>query len=331
MAKLYFFSEKRWRRMKLSTKIFRHPLSRRGLRLFLLIFVLSFSGCGFLGIGKKDKSAEETEEALASIDLQNQAIREEIASLAKDSVAAVSAKGTDLNFALNELTYDLKKLGAEIEHLKAEVRELKGRADIWDNPLKIYDKEIIMDNGTTVYGKIIYQDERAIKVQTLIGYLSLNRDNIVRIVENIPELQEAKSQPEQNQPAPTAPTSAAAAPVTINSKAAPAAVSANCILDGNIRESTDNSGNRVFSGRVKNIGARRADFVKVNMIFRMNWSGSTKTLTTFVKGSFQTFQSGISSDNSLLPGAGGDFQLFLPKSFGSFIGYTYKIEWEEYE
>ena len=317
--------------MKLLTKIFRHQIPRGGLGLFLFAFVLFFTGCGFLGIGKKDKSDEEADVFHASIDLQNQAIRQEIASLAKDSVAAVSAQGTDLNFALNELSYDLKKLGAEIEHLKAELKELKGRADIWDNPLKIYDKEIILNNGTTIYGKIIYQDDRAIKVQTLIGYLSLDRNSIVRIVENIPELQEAKSQPLESHTLTSAPTASSSAPVTISSQAVPPAVSANCILDGNIRESADNSGNRVFSGRVKNIGARRADFVKINMIFRMNWSGSTKTVTTFAKGSFQTFQSGITSDNSLLPGAGGDFQLFLPKSFGSFIGYTYKIEWEEYE
>ena len=65
---------------------------------------------------------------------------------------------------------------------------------------------------------------------------------------------------------------------------------------GTIQESKDRSSNLKLSGAVKNIGGRRADFVKVNFIFRQDWSGNTKTLTSFVKGSFHTFESGITSD-----------------------------------
>jgi len=32
----------------------------------------------------------------------------------------------------------------------------------------------------------------------------------------------------------------------------------------------------------------------------------------------------------LLPGAMGAFELYVPHAFGSFIGYSYVIDWEEY-
>ena len=89
--------------------------------------------------------------------------------------------------------------------------------------------------------------------------------------------------------------------------------------------------NIIFDGEIKNIGGRRADFVKVDFVFRKNWSGETKTLTTFVKGSYNTFDTGIVSDASLLPGAIGKFDLYVPQDFGAFIGYSYVIDWEEYQ
>jgi hypothetical protein len=52
--------------------------------------------------------------------------------------------------------------------------------------------------------------------------------------------------------------------------------SANCVLVGNITEKKDVQGNYVFNGELKNIGGRRADFVKVDFVFRKNWSGETR-------------------------------------------------------
>ena len=106
---------------------------------------------------------------------------------------------------------------------------------------------------------------------------------------------------------------------------------ANCVLMGNISEKKDAQGNIVFNGEIKNIGGRRADFVKVDFVFRKNWSGETKTLTTFIRGGYHTFDSGITTDATLLPGATGAFELYVPHDFGSFIGYSYVIDWEEYE
>ena len=81
----------------------------------------------------------------------------------------------------------------------------------------------------------------------------------------------------------------------------------------------------------KNIGGKRADFAKINVTFRKNWHGDVETLTAFMRGSYYTFKTGVSSDSSILPGAIAEFELIVPKSLGSFIGYSYTVDWEQYE
>jgi hypothetical protein len=252
-----------------------------------------------------------------------------------------AAPGSDQSYVLNELNFEVKKLGAEVRHLSGELRDLQAKSAMWANPLTIYSKEIILDNGSTFYGKIVYQDEKILKVETLIGYLIIERASVVRIVENVPE-QSTGAVGEAETPGMSETTTAPANRVTEPSyvsaqpttqparEVARSSFAPNVVLVGTINETKDRSGNLKLSGQVKNIGGRRADFVKLNFVFRQDWSGHTKTLTTFVKGSFNTFESGITSDASLLPGATGNFELYIPKSFGSFIGYSYTIDWEDY-
>ena len=108
-------------------------------------------------------------------------------------------------------------------------------------------------------------------------------------------------------------------------------MSAHLVLVRDITEEKDGSGNTVLSGEIKNVGNKRADFSKIIFTFRTNWQGDSKTLTAFINGITNTFETGISSDNSILPHAVGNFEMVIPKSFGSFIGYSYEIDWSQYE
>ena len=99
----------------------------------------------------------------------------------------------------------------------------------------------------------------------------------------------------------------------------------------NIKEKKDQSGNTILSGEIKNVGAQRADFAKINVTFRKNWHGDTETLTSFSRGTYYTFKTGITSDSSILPGAIAEFELVVPKSTGAFIGYSYTLDWEQYD
>lgn len=265
---------------------------------------------------------------------------EQIQQITTQVSAPVKTTSADRIYVINELTFEVKKLSAELKHLRSELQDVQAKSQMWMNPLAMYNKEIITNNGTSIFGKIIYQDDKIIKVETLIGYLVLNKEDIVRVITNIPETPAEQYIPEeisrdmQTTPFPTQLTeptyiSKAGEPAQITEKSFPAA---NCVLVGNIKEKKDRSGNTIFSGEIKNIGNKRADFVKANFIFRKNWSGDTQTRTTFVEGSYYTFeQSGITSNNSILPGASGTFELIIPKSFGTFIGYSYTIDWEQYD
>ena len=237
------------------------------------------------------------------------------------------------DYILNELSFEIKKMTAELKYLNEELENLKALSKMWVNPLAIYSKEIIMKNGSTVFGKIVYQDESSLKVETLVGYLIINRKDVVRIVDNVVTEEQAEYVPEQVRDSYTPPPmpKLAEPKYTSPDRDQTGKYSANCVLMGNISEKKDAQGNIVFNGEIKNIGGRRSDFVKVDFVFRKNWSGETKTLTTFIRGGYHTFDSGITTDATLLPGATGAFELYVPHDFGSFIGYSYVIDWEEYE
>ena len=248
-----------------------------------------------------------------------------------DAVEFTPDPGKD--YILNELSFEIKKMTAELKYLNEELENLKALSKMWVNPLAIYSKEIIMKNGSTVFGKVIYQDEESLKVETLLGYLVINRKDVVRMVDNVITEEQAEYVPEQVRDSYTPPPmpKLAEPQYTSSARGASKKYSANCVLVGNITEKKDVQGNYVFTGELKNIGGRRADFVKADFVFRKNWSGETKTLTTFVRGGYYTFDSGITTDATLLPGATGAFELYVPHDFGSFIGYSYVIDWEEYE
>ena len=239
-------------------------------------------------------------------------------------------------YVMTEISFELKKMAAELDHMSGQVRDLQARSEMWINPLSIYQKEVILDNGSTIFGKVVYQDEEILKIESLVGYLVIDRSTVVRIVENVMAQEEPEYVPEQIRESYSPPPMPKLAhPRYVSAASGDRASSrdraANIVLVGNIAEKKDRSNNVALAGQVKNVGGNRADFVKVNFVLRKNWSGETRTLTTFVAGSYYTFDSGITTDSSLLPGATGNFELIIPADVGAFLGYSYTVDWEEYE
>ena len=235
---------------------------------------------------------------------------------------------------ISELNLEIKKLKADLDHYKANLRELSAKSQIWGNPFAVYNKEIILTNGTTVFGKIVYQDRDVVKVETLIGKLIINREDIVRVVENVID-KEDKDETEIN----ISPDQLEIVEVQNSDDESGINIierrkenqTAQVVLIGDVQESKDKSGNTILNGEIKNVGTQRADFAKINVTFRKNWHGDVETLTAFARGSYYTFKSGVTSDSSILPGAVAEFELMVPKSMGSFIGYSYTVDWEQYE
>lgn len=302
--------------------------------LLLLALVLIFN-CSFLGtkggpeVIDKPKPAE-----------QKSTVQAEPATVPKytSEISQVPEKSQDLEFLINELNFEIKKLSSRVEYLQSELQRIQSKSQVWVNPLSIYSKEIALKNGTSIFGKIVYQDDEVVKIETLIGHLVIDRRDIMRIVTVMPEKPKEEYLPEEVaeetsrvgvKPALTPPPS-----IEVIKSEKPKIDSsevANCVLVGNINERLDRSGNIIFSGEVKNTGNRRADFVKITLTFRKDWRGNTFDRTAFISGSSYTFDnSGITTNSSLLPRETGTFELIIPKSLGNFIGYTYLIEWETY-
>ena len=227
---------------------------------------------------------------------------------------------------IEDLRMDIKKLKAELDYQHENLSKLEAQTKVFANPFAIYNKEIVLNNGSSIFGKIVYQDQDVMKIETLIGQLIIDRNTIVRVVNQVSAYGNSDEVSSNNQSG----GSPDASGVNLIQKRAKN-LSAHLVLVGDITEEKDGSGNTVLSGEIKNVGNKRADFSKIIFTFRTNWQGDSKTLTAFINGITNTFETGISSDNSILPHAVGNFEMVIPKSFGSFIGYSYDIDWSQYE
>ena len=227
---------------------------------------------------------------------------------------------------IEDLRMDIKKLKAELDYQHENLSKLEAQTKVFANPFAIYNKEIVLNNGSSIFGKIVYQDQDVMKIETLIGQLIIDRNTIVRVVNLVSAYGNFDEESSNNQ----SDRSPDASGVNLIQKRVKN-LSAHLVLVGDITEEKDGSGNTVLSGEIKNVGNKRADFSKIIFTFRTNWQGDSKTLTAFINGITNTFETGISSDNSILPHAVGNFEMVIPKSFGSFIGYSYDIDWSQYE
>jgi len=227
---------------------------------------------------------------------------------------------------IEDLRMDIKKLKAELDYQHENLSKLEAQTKVFANPFAIYNKEIVLNNGSSIFGKIVYQDQDVMKIETLIGQLIIDRNTIVRVVNQVSAYGNSDEESSNNQSG----GSPDASGVNLIQKRVKN-LSAHLVLVGDITEEKDGSGNTVLSGEIKNVGNKRADFSKIIFTFRTNWQGDSKTLTAFINGITNTFETGISSDNSILPHAVGNFEMVIPKSFGSFIGYSYDIDWSQYD
>ena len=87
-----------------------------------------------------------------------------------------------------------------------------------------------------------------------------------------------------------------------------------------------------FLGRVRNIGKKRADFVKVTFFL---WASTTDPLgvgEAMVDGTTTKFTTGVISDASLEPGQMGTYRVVVEKQKGTRISYrTNEVTWRDYK
>jgi len=204
---------------------------------------------------------------------------------------------------VQELREEVHRIQNEMDHMRVQLREYddlsaprirKEIKRLVNFPEKI--SEITLKNGTVVQGKIISEDIDKITVQTNIGVLSLSQANIKEL------------KPFDN-------------------------MHADVVLDGDF-EDQRHTDSRVFIGKVKNRGLRRADFVRVSFRLHDKRTAIIARDSSFVAGESYSFYSGVVSESSLSPGESATFkvEVKIPPGVDSRnISYvTYKVLFDEY-
>jgi len=220
-------------------------------------------------------------------------------------VSEMDEKGDKL--PLGEPFFELK---SSIDILHQQMDSLKRVISVYEKgrgPIPTIDEELLnlikipqlrhrieLQNGTIVNGEIIQEDDLGIILQTSIGQLAIERDRIVNIADDLP---------------PNAKVELMGEPFV------------NAFPD---REE--------ITGKIKNIGTKRADFVRV---IANLWSPTTMLIqkdSVFVTGKKQKYFSGIRADTALEPGSVSEFKLVIPLSEGDKVSYrTYEVRWESYK
>lgn len=212
---------------------------------------------------------------------------------------------------------DLYKMGDPLRQLQAEVRQLEDELNRMRIRMGEYDdlssprirkeikrlinlpeqiSEIRLNNGTIVQGKIISENLDRVVVQTNIGLLSIEQENIVEL------------KPYDK-------------------------LHADVRIQGDF-EDQHHSDKRVFIGLVKNQGLRRADYVRV--VFRLHDKRTNIVAadSAFVTGETYSFFSGVISESSLGVGNTAPFRVEVPLPPGMESGkisyVTYKVLFDEF-
>ena len=223
-------------------------------------------------------------------------------------------------------TAEIKMLNKRIKELENMVISFQDSTVLFAEPLAMYEKKIILNNGTVLFGTIVFQDDYMIQAETLIGTLSLDKQSIIRVVDRsvMPVISSEDEMIKLNL------TSDNNSSIDDNKSYNQ---SAKVILLGDFLETKDENNNIILSGQVQNIGSKRADFSKITFtIFKDQMQGSSnKEYTAFVSGSSVSFDINATSNSSLYPDEIGVFSVLIPSDFGPFLSYEYYIDWEEYE
>jgi len=302
-------------------------MSKSFLYLFILFFAYQCASPS--ASSEKPKNQPEKNEK-----------NEYLQSLNQESNYKQEAVDMDLNkenIFITEIQSELHTNKAEIQNLRSVIKSLSkqlenqqavSNAELLGSSIGIYNQEVLMQSGTIYYGNIIYQDQDFVTLETLIGKLNIDRSQIVRVVSHqMPEEEEAVVFPD---------IAISQSAMSVEDGSLLYNKPAEVILLGNITSYNDDNGDTKLSGNVKNIGGKRADFVKLNITLYRDWSQKLdpKTFSVFVNGETHYLNpedSTMVSLNSLSPKSQASFELYVPQNFGTVMSWTYNIDYEEYE
>ena len=245
----------------------------------------------------KLKSDQPVQEAPKSgLDLNKFAEKEKLPPQRKEQ-RNEKLKFEDLFF---DYETNLKALKTEVDSLKSVVKGYqKGQTmpnvskDLL-NVIKVptFQHRVELQNGTVVSGDLIEESDSTLVLKTQIGTLVLKKEMVIR-------MEELK-------------------------KPGPKVI---FVGDPFIDIYPDR---HIFSGKVKNVGEIRADFVRIHGNLFDQTTKVTGTDSIFVKGKKITYSTNVVSDTALEPGQLAPFTLIVKVKKGRKAEYhTMDINWEQ--
>ena len=142
---------------------------------------------------------------------------------------------------IEDLRMDIKKMKAELDYQHENLSKLEAQTQVWANPFAIYNKEVVLNNGSSIFGKIVYQDQDVMKIETLIGQLIIDRNTIIRVVNQVNAYGNFDNESSDNQSGNSPDPSG----VNLIQKRV-TNMSAHLVLVGDITEEKDGSGKRYY-------------------------------------------------------------------------------------
>ncbi len=217
-------------------------------------------------------------------------------------LAFSQSQQSNVNQKFFEVDQDIEALHKELADVRRQMRELEIRVSIPEIrkeinrliQLPVMTHEILLKNGTIVKGKIIQEDMNRVIIQTQIGQLTLSKDNI--------QLTRKIDLPK-----------------------------ANCVVEGPITDEVHEN-KRVFKGKMKNEGVRRADFARIVFYLYDEATNLLASDSTIVSGNYHMYKSGVQTDATIEPGNSFNFECSVEAPENKPVSYYIKkIKWEEFD
>lgn len=198
-----------------------------------------------------------------------------------------------------EYKMNLEAMQNQIDSLKSVVTAFEQKQTMPNisedilNLIKVpdYEHRIELQNGTVIMGHILLESDSSLTIDTQIGKLVLKKEMVIRM-------------DELERPAPHV----------------------EFVGEPMLNQYPDR---QIFTGKVKNTGKVRADFVRVIGQLWTQTTSSAGTDSIFVKGSRIKYETGVVSDTSLEPGQTTSYKLTIPIKRGTKPQYhTMDIHWD---
>ena len=231
------------------------------------------------------------------------ALKDQIGNLSVSIVDSITSQKNESDSLFFSLGTSMSFFRTQIDSLKGVVRYYefaeKGLPELDEDVLNILKlpvlrHKITLKNGTVIVGYKLAENLDVIIMETTLGKLVIDQDYILKY-------------DEQYFPGPKV----------------------EFVGD---YEKIEYPNREEFLGRVRNIGKKRADFVKVTFFL---WDSTTDPLGVggaMVDGATTKFMTGVISDASLEPGQMGTYRVLVEKLKGTKISYrTNEVTWRDYK